>query len=119
VPFLQKALSANASSAIQMPDLRYYLGDALARSGKYAEAEPVLVEEVRLFPYNLRARAALAMLYRATGHDEASDRLVNSIVRVAPTPEGYALATKLWTMFGETRKAEETKRQPRRTPQER
>jgi tetratricopeptide (TPR) repeat protein len=117
VPLLQQALSANAPSVIQLPDLRYYLGDALARSGKYAEAEPVLIEEVRLFPYNLRARAALAMLYRATGHDEASDRFVDSIVRVAPTTEGYALAAKLWKMFGETRKAEETKRLPRRSSQ--
>jgi tetratricopeptide (TPR) repeat protein len=117
VPLLQRALTANASSAIQLPDLRYYLGDALARSGKYAEAEPVLIEEVRLFPYDLRARAALAMLYRATGHNEASDRAVDSIIRVSPTPEGYALAAKLWTMFGETRKAEEIKRLPRRSSQ--
>ena len=100
-----------------MPDLRYYLGDALARSEKYAEAEPVLIEEVRLFPYNLRARAALAMLYRATGHNQASDRYVDSIVRVSPTPEGYALAAKLWSMFGETRKAEAMKRLPRRRSQ--
>jgi choline-sulfatase len=111
VPFLQRALDRSASSTVQIPELRYYLGDALARIERYPEAEPVLTEEVRLFPYDLRARAALAMLYRATGHVEASDRLVESIVRVSPSTEGQALAEKLWTMFGEPEKARAVARQ--------
>ena len=105
VPFLQQALNQSASSTVQIPELRYYLGDALARVERYSEAEPILTEEVRLFPYDLRARAALAMLYRATGHIDASDRAVESIVRVSPSAEGQALAEKLWTLFGEPDKA--------------
>ncbi len=99
VPFLSQALKATAARTVQMPELRYYLGDALARLERYAEAEPILSDEVRLFPYELRARAALAMLYRATGRAEAADREVETIKRLAPTPEGRAMAGQLRRMF--------------------
>jgi tetratricopeptide (TPR) repeat protein len=99
VPFFEQALKASATRTVQIPELRYYLGDALARLERYSEAEPLLIDEVRLFPHDLRARAALAMLYRATGRVEASDRAVESIVRVAPTAEGQALVAKLRRMF--------------------
>ena len=75
------------------------------QSERYGEAEPILVEEVRLFPYDLRARAALAMLYRATGRVEASNRAVDGIVRVSPSSDGREIAAKLWQMFGEPDKA--------------
>ena len=99
VPLLQQALQKNASSTIQIPELRYYLGDALARLDRYAEAEPVLVDEVRLFPHDLRARAGLAMLYRATGRATEADRQIDAIERLAPGAEGQALAGKLRRMF--------------------
>jgi choline-sulfatase len=111
VPHLQDALQQSVSSTVQVPELRYYLGDALARTERYSEAEPILLEEVRLFPYDLRARAALAMLYRATNRIEASDRAVAEITRVLPTPDGRDLATKLWEMFGEPEKARAVARQ--------
>jgi len=99
VPLLQQALQKNASSTIQIPELRYYLGDALARQDRYAEAEPILLDEVRLFPHDLRARAGLAMLYRATGRATEADRQIDAIERLAPGGEGQALAGKLRRMF--------------------
>ena len=99
VPLLQQALQKNASSTIQIPELRYYLGDALARVERYADAEPVLLDEVRLFPHDLRARAGLAMLYRATGRAAEAGRQIDAIERVAPGAEGHALAEKLRRMF--------------------
>jgi arylsulfatase A-like enzyme/Flp pilus assembly protein TadD len=99
VPFFEEALRVSGANPIQVPELRYYLGDALARLERYSDAEPVLGEEIRLFPHDLRARAALAMLYRATGRPGASDRAVGEILRVAPTAEGQALAEKLRRMF--------------------
>jgi hypothetical protein len=45
------------------------------------------------------------MLYRATGRIGLSNRIVESIVRVSPTPDGFSLAAQLWTMFGEPEKA--------------
>lgn len=99
-PFFEQALLASRTRAVQLPDLRFYLGDSLARLERYGEAEPLLVEEVRLFPYNLRARAGLAMLYRATGRPAESDREIERIERLAPNKEAVALAGKLRRMFG-------------------
>jgi arylsulfatase A-like enzyme/Tfp pilus assembly protein PilF len=105
VPFFERALRVSATNTVQMPELRYYLGDSLARLERYAEAEPVLIEEMNLFPYDLRARAALAMLFRATGRVGLSNRMVESIVRVSPTAEGFSLTARLWAMFGEPARA--------------
>ena len=45
-----------------MADLHYYAGDALIRLERPAEAEYHLMQELRAFPHNVRARAALAAL---------------------------------------------------------
>ena len=106
---LMRARDAVKGRTVQMHDLNYYIGDSLARLERYPQAEPYLVEEVRVFPTNLRARAGLAMLYRVMGRDLESDRAVEELVRVAPTPEGRALAAQLWMMFGEPEKAQRLK----------
>ncbi|HVD91734.1 MAG TPA: sulfatase-like hydrolase/transferase [Vicinamibacterales bacterium] len=103
---LLRARDALKGRTVQMNDLNYYIGDSLARLERYPEAEPYLVEEVRVFPHNTRARAGLAMLYRAMGRDAESERAVDELLRASPTPEGRALAVKLWTMFGEPEKAQ-------------
>jgi hypothetical protein len=46
------------------------------------------------------------MLYRAMGRDPDSERAIEDLLRASPTPEGRALAVKLWTMFGEPEKAQ-------------
>jgi tetratricopeptide (TPR) repeat protein len=99
VPFLTQALQESAARTVQIPELRYYLGDALARLERYAEAEPVLRTEVRLFPNELRARAALVMLYRATGRVQESDREVATIERLARSGNDRALVAQLRRMF--------------------
>jgi choline-sulfatase len=106
---LMRAREALKGRTVQMNDLNYYIGDSLARMERYAQAEPFLVEEVRVFPHNIRARAGLAMLYRAMGRDLDSDRAVEELLRVTPTAEGRAMAAQLWTMFGEPEKAQRVK----------
>ena len=95
---------------LQMNDLNYYIGDAYARLERYSEAEPYLLEEIRVFPHNTRARAGLAMLYRAMGRDADSERAIAELLRVSPTTEGRSLAVQLWTMFGEPEKAAAVRR---------
>jgi predicted Zn-dependent protease len=73
---------------------------------RYKEAEPFLLEEVRFFPQNVRARAGLAMLYRAMGRDTESDRAVEEMLRAVPTPQTRVMAAQLYTMFGEPQKAQ-------------
>ena len=95
---------------LQMNDLNYYIGDSLARLERYQEAEPYLLEEIRVFPHNTRARASLAMLYRAEGRNADAERAIQELLRVSPTAEGRRLAERLWTMFGEPQKAAAVKR---------
>ena len=39
------------------------------------------------------------MLNVATGREERVRKSIDGILRSGPTPEGYALAEELWTMF--------------------
>lgn len=105
LPYLQAAAQALRGRTLQINDLHYYIGDSLARLGRYAEAEPQFLEEIRVFPQNPRPRAGLAMLYRAAERDADSERVITEMLRVCPTPEGYKLAANLWTMFGDPAKA--------------
>ena len=102
---LMRAHDALQGRTVQMNELDYYIGDSLARLERYPEAERFLVEEIRVFPHNIRARASLAMLDRATGRDAEAERQIDELLRISPTREGRSLAAQLWTMFGEPGKA--------------
>jgi tetratricopeptide (TPR) repeat protein len=106
VASLRRAKDVLHGRTVQMNDLNYYIGDSLARMERYPEAEPYLLEEVRLFPHNVRARAGLSMLYRAMGRNADSERAIEEMLRVSPTPEARVVAAQLWTMFGEPDKAQ-------------
>jgi arylsulfatase A-like enzyme/Flp pilus assembly protein TadD len=106
---LVRARDTLRGRTVQMNDLNYYIGDSLARLERYAQAEPYLKDEIRLFPHNTRARAGLSMLYRAMGRDLDSEREIEELLRVSPTPEARVVAAQLWTMFGEPEKAARVK----------
>ena len=80
VPPLLEAREAYAQRSSQPRDLYFMLGDALARLDRYREAEPYLLQEIRLYPQHVRARAALAMLYQAAGREADAERVLNSLV---------------------------------------
>jgi tetratricopeptide (TPR) repeat protein len=102
----EQADAALKGRTLQISELRFYMGDTLARLDRYAEAEKRFREELLVFPQNIRTYASLAMLYRASNRDSAAEQAIAELMRVAPTPEGYALAARLWTIFGDRRKAD-------------
>jgi tetratricopeptide (TPR) repeat protein len=89
-----------------LADLHLYLGDSLARLERYTEAETQYREELLAFPRNTQAYASLAMLYRASSKDDAVEDVLNELVASTPTPEGYAVAARLWTVLGDRSRAE-------------
>src|SRR5262249_15133091 len=97
-----------------VPELYYYAGDTLGRLERYHDAEVAFNEELRLYPLNARARAGLAMLYQATERPDAAERAVRDMVRLTPTPETYALAARLFTMFGQRQDADAVRADARR-----
>ena len=114
VPRFEEAARALSARTVQMADVYYFLGDSLGRLERYPEAERAFLTELRHFPNNVRARAGLAMLYRASGRIAESERAVAELIRESPTPEGYDVAAQLWTMFGEPAKAAAARAESRR-----
>ena len=97
-----------------IPELYYYAGDTLGRLERYNDAEVAFNEELKLYPLNARARAGLAMLYQATGRADAAEQAIRDMVRVTPTQETYALAARLFTMFGRRQDADAVRADARR-----
>jgi tetratricopeptide (TPR) repeat protein len=89
-----------------MADLHLYFGESLARLDRYPDAEAQFREELRAYPRNVQAYTSLAMLYRASNRDADVEDVLNELVAATPTPEGYAVAAKLWTILGERSRAE-------------
>jgi tetratricopeptide (TPR) repeat protein len=105
---LEKALDAFQSAiadidktgAPPLADLHYYAGDTLVRLERPVEAEYHLQQELRAFPQHVRARGVLAALYHETGRTGEAGEVLETLLRVSPTPEAYSLAARLWTSFG-------------------
>ena len=97
------ALSAHRRS---LADVHLYLGASLARLDRYDEAESQFREELRDFPRSIQAYTSLAMLYRASNRDAAVEDALNELVASTPTPEGYGVAARLWTILGDPSRAE-------------
>lgn len=105
LPHFEATLGRSKDRTFQLPDVRYYLADTLARLDRYAEAERLFREELRYFAASARSRAGLAMIYQAQGRPDRAEAEIEDMLRVTPNPESFRLAEQLWTMFGDSRKA--------------
>ena len=112
--FKQAIAELKKSGSLQITELHFYAGDTLGRLERYAEAEAEFIEELKYFPQNTRARGGLAMLYQASEQPDAAARVLTEMLRVSPTPESYALAARLHTMFGNRKQAEVVRAEARR-----
>ncbi len=99
----EQTLRAEATS---LADLHFYLGESLTQLDRYPEAEEHFREEIRAFPRSVHAYASLAMLYRAGHRDQAIEDVLDELLEAVPTPEGYAVATRLWTILGDRPRAD-------------
>lgn len=105
---LTEAARALTTRTEQVADVRYLLADALARQGRFADAEPWFVGEIAATPQHLRARAGLAMVRWELGRQDDARRAVADLESAATRlgqPEGFALAAQLWSMFGDEARA--------------
>jgi len=101
-----QAVMTLAEANRSLADLHLYLGESLARLDRYDEAESQFREELRDFPRSIQAYTSLAMLYRASNRDAAVEDVLNELVASTPTPEGYGVAARLWTILGDPSRAE-------------
>jgi arylsulfatase A-like enzyme/Flp pilus assembly protein TadD len=112
--FLEASAELKKSGTLQINELHFYTADTLARLERYPEAETAFIEELKYFPQNTRARGGLAMLYQASDKPEAAARVLDDMLRITPTPDSYALAARLYTMFGNRKQAEAVKLEAKR-----
>jgi len=111
LPLLLEAREQWGKRTIQTPDLRFYVGDTLARLERYPEAERYFVEELKLFPNSLRTRAGLAMLYQSSGRPDEAAKTIDELLRVIPSPRAYHTAEQLWQMFGRPDRADAVRKE--------
>jgi tetratricopeptide (TPR) repeat protein len=110
-----KAAAATVEQAgATLAELHLNLGNTYARLDRYTEAEAEFHEELREYPHNIGTYASLAMLYRASNRDQAVEHVIGDLVEAAPTPEGYSMAARLWTIVGERARAEALRSDARR-----
>ena len=102
----EAAAEAARENGRTLADLHLYFGESLTSLDRYADAETEFREELRAFPRNIQAYTSLAMLYRASNRDAAVEDVLNDLVAATPTPEGYAVAARLWTILGDRSRAE-------------
>ena len=105
LPFLLQARDKWAARTMQPADLRFYIGDSLARLERYPEAERAFGEELAIYPNSMRARSGLAMLYASTNRPDQVERVIADMVKVSPSPAAYQTAAQLWDMFGQPDRA--------------
>ena len=115
LPLFEQAVAAlKKSNGAPIPELHFYTADTLVRLERLTEAEAEFNEELLRFPQNIRARAGLATLYQTTGRNDEAEHVVDDLIRTAPTPDGYALAARLWKSFGKPRQADAVRAQARK-----
>ena len=55
------------------------------------------------------------MLYQAGGKPDAAAKVLADMMRLSPTPDSYALAARLYAMFGDRKQADAVRAEARRT----
>jgi choline-sulfatase len=110
---LEEAVQLTASRRVQIMDIRFYAGDALARVRRYSDAEARLLEELKWFPESVRARESLASVYQATGRAAEIPALALDTTRALPTPDGYVAAARLSILAGDKKAADSLRVQGR------
>ncbi|MEM9294092.1 MAG: sulfatase-like hydrolase/transferase [Acidobacteriota bacterium] len=95
----------DAGSVPPHPQLNLMRGDALARLGRYEEAEAAFQAQIQAFPRQPLAYRNLAFLYAAQGRQDAIEPLLGELVRIEPTPQAIAFAAETLERLGDSEAA--------------
>lgn len=81
-------------------------GKVLADVGDTPSAEAAFLQEIRLFPADVRAYSNLAILYALSGRPQRVGATLRQMVEASPTPAAYAEAVKTLRALNDPRSAE-------------
>ena len=115
LPFFEDAVAAARKVGSPLENLHFYAGDTFQKLDRQSEAEAEWLEELRLFPHNLRAVTALVMMYQTMDRRNEAETIIMKQLGTTPTPESYALAARLLKALGNTRQANAVRAEAART----
>jgi arylsulfatase A-like enzyme/Tfp pilus assembly protein PilF len=116
LPLLQQTIAElKRSRGLLISELHFCTGDTFAHLDRFPEAEAQFIEELKHFPQDTRARVGLAMVYQASGRGDEASQALAEMVHTTPTPETFAVAARVWTMFGNRQQADAVRAEARRT----
>jgi tetratricopeptide (TPR) repeat protein len=110
---LAEAVAWLGETGATLEELHLALGETYARLEQFSEAEEQFRAELRAFPRSLRAHASLALLYRASNRATAVEEVLENLVGITRTPDGYETAARLWTIVGQSARAAELRTEAR------
>jgi choline-sulfatase len=110
----QSVQAAMPRRPVQLAEFHFYVADTLGRLERWNEAVTEFEAELTMSPRNLKARAGLAKAYAAAARPDDAERTLEELIRVARTPEGYALAAHAWTAIGQPRRGDALNAEGRR-----
>jgi tetratricopeptide (TPR) repeat protein len=85
--------------------LQLALGQALAALDEPEPAEAAFRAELEDFPRSVTTYSELVQLLHGTDRNDDAAHVIDGLLAMVPTPEGYAAAARLWTALGETARA--------------
>ena len=101
----QSVKTGTRGRPVPLGEFHFNVADTLAHLERWTEAIAEFHAEIAASPRNLRARAGLARAHAAAARPDDAERTLADLIRVARTPEGYALAAHTWTTIGQPRRA--------------
>ena len=105
LPIFEDATTTARKASSALENLHFYAGDTLQRLDRPSEAEYEFLEELRYFPHNLRAATALVALYQMQDRVDEAEEALTRILRTTPTPETYAMASRMLKAMGNTKES--------------
>lgn len=91
-------------------NFHFIRGDILGRMNRLEEAEPEFLEEIRLFPDNLDAYAAVVALYGSEGRTEDARAAVRKLLETNSSQVAYVRAINMLSVVGDRVEAERIRR---------
>lgn len=99
-PLFEQAAEVSAAIGFDIGELQWYLGDALSRLDRFADAEAAFARAIAASPRTPRNYASLATLYHASHRDALADQTLAALARAVPAPAGAEMAARLRATFG-------------------
>jgi tetratricopeptide (TPR) repeat protein len=86
---------------VTLPKLNFHRGDALARMGRYEEAEAAFKQEIAAYPAEPQPYKNLILLYVTEGRNQEATNLIFQLEKASPIPPSYVAISETLKIIGD------------------